>query len=375
MPSRSDFRPSSTATGDSAATDGMAFPLECPLCGCGNVAGSRFCMQCGSPVHLMACPQCDAVNARDSGYCYQCHASLAGRSSAEREAPAVAAAEPVRARPQSVVTPAVAPLTVGERPVASPDEGPAAQETATGVLLAEHSRVRPITVILLFVLTATAVAAVYAYYHQDTIEHLVATGHSAFARYANSGPATVTSATSEQTKPTLDQPVAADAPAARDEPRSTRSQPATQAAAEAADQARVAPPASDVNTSGLAAQEQSESVAPAPAPPTAEGSDALPPDNGAAARAAVGPAGTNKPRTPPRVKTSSMHPASKVTSPPTAPRTARGTSTSNAKPARSVMSTRQPAAPDVRRPPTPSRVCTADVAALGFCTTGPAGAR
>lgn len=68
----------------------MAFCLECPACGHRNVADAKFCNACGSPVDLIVCPQCDAINPRDGAYCYNCHGPLAGRTSAEREAPLVA---------------------------------------------------------------------------------------------------------------------------------------------------------------------------------------------------------------------------------------------------------------------------------------------
>jgi hypothetical protein len=52
--------------------------VRCPACHAANLAGSRFCNQCGAS---LGCPSCGAKNPSGSRFCNQCGAALGGRSS------------------------------------------------------------------------------------------------------------------------------------------------------------------------------------------------------------------------------------------------------------------------------------------------------
>jgi len=45
---------------------------RCLFCTHDNPVGSRFCNDCGSPLHLKPCPQCEAVSDFEAGACHQC---------------------------------------------------------------------------------------------------------------------------------------------------------------------------------------------------------------------------------------------------------------------------------------------------------------
>ena len=49
----------------------------CSFCEHHNPAGSCFCNDCGSPLHLRPCTQCDAVSDRTATTCYNCGAPFA----------------------------------------------------------------------------------------------------------------------------------------------------------------------------------------------------------------------------------------------------------------------------------------------------------
>ena len=48
----------------------------CRFCEHRNPEGSKFCNECGSPLHLALCPRCEAVNNMSAEQCFQCGASL-----------------------------------------------------------------------------------------------------------------------------------------------------------------------------------------------------------------------------------------------------------------------------------------------------------
>ena len=52
------------------------FAFSCHFCGHDNPGGSRFCNDCGSPLHLKSCPQCEAVNDQAADHCSQCQAAF-----------------------------------------------------------------------------------------------------------------------------------------------------------------------------------------------------------------------------------------------------------------------------------------------------------
>jgi class 3 adenylate cyclase len=49
--------------------------MRCSNCGIDNLAGSRFCNQCGTPLGE-ACAKCGAENLPDAKFCSQCGVSL-----------------------------------------------------------------------------------------------------------------------------------------------------------------------------------------------------------------------------------------------------------------------------------------------------------
>ena len=62
-------------------------PCSCSFCSHENPAGSKYCNECGSPLHLMVC-KCGAVNNVTDGHCYRCGASVvAPRASAPNNPP------------------------------------------------------------------------------------------------------------------------------------------------------------------------------------------------------------------------------------------------------------------------------------------------
>jgi hypothetical protein len=69
--------------------------LSCSFCAHRNPDRSKFCNECGSPLHLAPCEQCAAVNDRTAAACHQCGAPL----------------------------PAIAPMEVSLAEPASPPEG------------------------------------------------------------------------------------------------------------------------------------------------------------------------------------------------------------------------------------------------------------
>lgn len=64
--------------------------FDCSFCAHRNPDGSKFCNECGSPLHLAPCPQCDAINNLSDERCNRCGAPLSGGDA--EPAPALAAA-------------------------------------------------------------------------------------------------------------------------------------------------------------------------------------------------------------------------------------------------------------------------------------------
>jgi hypothetical protein len=56
---------------------------RCAFCNHENPAGSKFCNECGSPLHLKPCAQCDAVNDYEAAACYRCNVPFPAVMSAE----------------------------------------------------------------------------------------------------------------------------------------------------------------------------------------------------------------------------------------------------------------------------------------------------
>src|SRR5215471_4313485 len=88
------------------------FLSQCLFCKHDNPQGSKFCNECGSPLHLKLCSQCEAINDAASNYCYKCGAAFSAAPGATAgEAPT--AIEAVTQVPDEAVT-SIAPPPVDE---------------------------------------------------------------------------------------------------------------------------------------------------------------------------------------------------------------------------------------------------------------------
>jgi len=89
---------------------------QCLFCKHDNPQGSKFCNECGSPLHLKLCSECEAINEAASKYCYKCGAAFSAVPDATAgEAPT--AIEAVTQVPDEAVT-SIAPPFVDESPPA-----------------------------------------------------------------------------------------------------------------------------------------------------------------------------------------------------------------------------------------------------------------
>jgi hypothetical protein len=68
---------------------------SCLFCAHTNPAGSKYCNECGSPLHLRPCRFCNAINNASAIRCHACDAALPSPQAGVDAAPAQAAAEPV----------------------------------------------------------------------------------------------------------------------------------------------------------------------------------------------------------------------------------------------------------------------------------------
>lgn len=83
--------------GETASTSSAVdLAVRCPSCDHGNPAGSRFCNQCGMPVHFATCGRCDAINRRGAANCHKCGCALSWSANPIPVAVAAAIAEPLR---------------------------------------------------------------------------------------------------------------------------------------------------------------------------------------------------------------------------------------------------------------------------------------
>ena len=92
------------------------FVSQCLFCKHDNPQGSKFCNECGSPLHLKLCSECEAINEAASKYCYKCGAAFSAVPDATAgEAPT--AIESVMQVPDEAGT-SIAPPFVDESPPA-----------------------------------------------------------------------------------------------------------------------------------------------------------------------------------------------------------------------------------------------------------------
>ena len=57
--------------------------MHCASCGSDNPEGTKFCGECGAPIHPR-CPQCGFTNLPSTKFCRECGTPLTGQSSASR---------------------------------------------------------------------------------------------------------------------------------------------------------------------------------------------------------------------------------------------------------------------------------------------------
>jgi hypothetical protein len=84
-------------------------PPECMFCNHVNPANSKFCSQCGSPLHLMPCAQCGTINNLTTRKCRHCGADFPGRR--RTGSPAV---DPVVTLSQATLQPQFEPAALAE---------------------------------------------------------------------------------------------------------------------------------------------------------------------------------------------------------------------------------------------------------------------
>lgn len=78
--------------------------LACNFCAHGNPEGSKFCNECGSPLHLAPCSQCQAINSASDQQCFRCGAPLSAATKEAMLAAAEASAESSPTTTDSVPT-------------------------------------------------------------------------------------------------------------------------------------------------------------------------------------------------------------------------------------------------------------------------------
>src|SRR5262249_3575212 len=122
------------------------FVSQCLFCNHHNPQGSKFCNECGSPLHLKLCWQCEAIDDAASQACYKCGAAFSAAPGATA-AEAPIAIEAVTEVPDEAVTSMAPPFANESRP-------------APG---SRSRRGLAVALTPLALLGATAIGAYYAY--------------------------------------------------------------------------------------------------------------------------------------------------------------------------------------------------------------------
>ena len=78
--------------------------LICSFCSHGNPEGSKFCNECGSPLHLVPCTQCEAINNESDARCSRCGAPLSAVAIEQVAEGSALAAEIAQAEPGGAIS-------------------------------------------------------------------------------------------------------------------------------------------------------------------------------------------------------------------------------------------------------------------------------
>lgn len=98
-----------------ASNDVPGQSVSCPSCDHANPAGSRYCNQCGMPVHFEACGRCEAINLRGAALCHKCGCSLPWSGDRNPAAAASAAGETLPSETPDIADPAPRRRQAGTR--------------------------------------------------------------------------------------------------------------------------------------------------------------------------------------------------------------------------------------------------------------------
>jgi len=84
--------------------------VVCGFCGHKNVAGSKFCNDCGAALRLTLCPGCEAVNERSFARCYKCGTELSPAPEAVEASPELSGSAPMAPADAASEIPSVEPV-------------------------------------------------------------------------------------------------------------------------------------------------------------------------------------------------------------------------------------------------------------------------
>jgi hypothetical protein len=111
--------------------------LTCSFCTHSNPEGSKFCNECGSPLHLVPCAQCEAINNESDARCCRCGAPLSAAATAQiAEGPALAA-EFAQAEPGAAIS--SVPIALADHLDAFPWDPGTKAEPEQAAAVEEHS--------------------------------------------------------------------------------------------------------------------------------------------------------------------------------------------------------------------------------------------
>jgi hypothetical protein len=93
------------------------FAIQCQFCRHENAPGTKFCGDCGSPLHLKPCPNCGKVDDVGASACYACGTEFPPIATAQVGAAQTDAAAPAgRTQPAIAVAADAAPVRKAQKP-------------------------------------------------------------------------------------------------------------------------------------------------------------------------------------------------------------------------------------------------------------------